>query len=134
MKCRGCMMYTGEYKPRGDTIVDLPGGWTINHYGSSEGYLGWLALQPRIHRMNLAELSPIELQSLGENTHQVETALTSYWQANFPCDPLERMYIVYYFESVFDEPKHEDFHLHIHLIPRPQRLYPLLKEGSVIIA
>ena len=58
---------------------------------------------------------------------KIDTLLTEYWQENFKNDPVERVYVVYVFESVFDEPPSK-FHLHIHLIPRFMSLDPLLRE------
>ena len=63
--------------------------------------------------MSLAKLSQQELRSLGPNLKAVDVALSNY-AINVFRDVLERLYIVYFFESAGVEP----FHLHIHLIPR----------------
>ena len=47
--------------------------------------------------------------------------LRHYWEIRFPSDRLERVCIVYFFESVFDEPP-TDYHLHLHLIPRTRKM------------
>ena len=52
--CKGCELSKGNGDPPGGIIVKLDGGWILNHYGGSEGFLGWLALQPSCHRMELA--------------------------------------------------------------------------------
>jgi len=108
-------------------VIDLPGDWTLNHYGSSEGFLGWLALQPRYHRMEIKDLSPNEAAALGGNIQDIDIALRQYWSIHIPEDPIERVYVVYFFESVFDEPKRELYHLHIHLIPRTKKFADSLR-------
>ncbi len=127
-------MYEGKHPALGSIIVDLDGGWTVNHYGGSEGYLGWLVLQPRAHKKEFTRLSKKELQSLGENIKRTEISLRNYWELKFPDDLIQRVYVVYFFEYDSVSVKPKDYHLHIHLIPRTKRLYPLLKEGSKTVA
>lgn len=119
--CKGCELSKGNGDPPSGIIITLDGGWILNHYGGSEGFLGWLALQPRRHVMQLAKLNDDETTALGHNIKLVDKALTDYWSKRFPSDRLERVYIVYFFESVFDEPPTK-YHLHLHLIPRTKRL------------
>jgi diadenosine tetraphosphate (Ap4A) HIT family hydrolase len=78
-------------------------------------FLGWLALQPRFHRMELTQLIGDEINALGKNIQNIDTALRQYWSIKFPDDPIQRVYVVYFFES-------EGYHLHIHLIPRSEKL------------
>jgi len=59
--------------------------------------------------------------TLGPNIKQVDKALDNYWKEKFPHDPIERVYIVYFFESAFGK-QPEEWHLHIHLIPRTKKL------------
>lgn len=87
-----------------------------------------MVLQPRYHRMRIVDLKSDELSSLGENIQKIDGALRGYWTTHFNNDPLERVYVVYFFESVYDKPEPEKFHLHIHLIPRPKSFDPLLRE------
>jgi diadenosine tetraphosphate (Ap4A) HIT family hydrolase len=101
--------------------VRLPGSWSLNHYGGTEGYLGWLALQPICHRMKLSELTEEELRHLGPNIHAIDKALSDYWQQVFG-DPIERLYVVYFFEGG------GPYHFHIHLIPRFATLEPRLRD------
>ena len=110
--CKGCKISQGHKVVPGG-VVGLPGEWQLNHYRGTEGFLGWLALQPTAHRMSLAELSQQELCSLGPNLQAVDVALSDYASKAFR-DPLKRLYIVYFFESAELHP----YHLHIHLIPR----------------
>ncbi len=123
-KCRGCQ-YSHGGNVDGD-IVTLPGDWCLNHYAGSEGYLGWLALQPKRHCMALGELLPGELTSLGPNLQDVDHVIAQYWAMTFN-DPIERMYVVYFFESAASDP----FHLHIHLIPRFTSLETRLRAWEI---
>ncbi len=109
--CTSCSYSAGDEPPGG--IVQLDGDWTLNHYGGSEGYLGWLALQPRCHKMALSELTPTEAQHLGPNIQNIDRVVSDHFSSTFS-DPVERMYVVYFFESASTHP----YHLHIHLIPR----------------
>ena len=122
--CAGCRRSQGlDAVPGG--IAKLPGDWVVNQYWGSEGFLGWLALQPRFHRMSLSELTEDEARSLGPNVQDLDAALKRYWSHQFPRDPVERVYMVYMFEAEFAEPqpKPEDkFHLHVHVIPRTKEL------------
>ena len=139
-KCEGCNISRKRNKALerlpGNIVIDLPGDWTLNHYGSSEGFLGWLALQLRYHRMELNQLLPNEAAALGRNIQDIDIALRQYWSIHFK-DPIQRVYVVYFFEGAFDEPKRELYHLHIHLIPRTKKFAHTLnkkKRGSEIVA
>ena len=57
--CKGCAR-----SQETDAIVELPGDWIVNHYAGEEGFLGWLALQPRYHRMAISDLTDDELRHL----------------------------------------------------------------------
>jgi len=119
--CKGCELSEGNGDPPGSIIVKLDGGWILNHYGGPEGFLGWLALQPKRHLMELAQLNEEETSHLGRNIQRVDMALRHYWAVHFPNDQLERVYSVYFFESVYDEPPTK-YHLHLHLIPRTRKM------------
>ena len=137
--CKGCKLSRGiwlkpnesdETKPKpppGGMIIELEGDWILNHYGDREAFLGWLALQPKYHKMELCDLKLKELEVLGKHIKKIDQALQAYWKDNFPADPIERVYIVYFFESVFDS-KPTEYHLHIHLIPRTKAMDILLRE------
>ena len=112
--CKGCDISREiEKKPGG--IIALEGDWIVNHYAGSEGFLGWMALQPLFHRMDLADLTQDEARTLGSNIQNIDMGLRQYWTIQFPKDPIERLYVVYFFES-------EGYHLHIHPIPRTKKL------------
>ena len=116
--CAGCHT-SQDLRPIPGGVVGLPGDWIVNQYAGGEGWLGWLALQPRFHRDSIQELTTGELAALGPNIKSLDAALTAYWRLQFPSDPVPRIYVVYFFESAFEEPKpRERFHLHMHVIPR----------------
>jgi diadenosine tetraphosphate (Ap4A) HIT family hydrolase len=130
-ECDGCKISQG--KPiNGVTkqVIRLGDHWILNHYGGSEGFLGWIALQPRCHRCDLAELTKDEAEALGENIKFIDKALRQYWDEHqeFKNDRIKRIYVVYFFESVYDKPDPTKYHLHIHLIPRPSSFDKLLRE------
>jgi hypothetical protein len=50
--CRGCNIAEPQYRPVGD-VIKVGKYWLLNQYWGGEGFLGWLALQPREHRMQL---------------------------------------------------------------------------------
>ena len=127
-KCEGCKISRGHKIPQGG-VVTLPGRWLLNQYEGPEGFLGWLALQPKVHRMSLDKLSELELCSLGPNLQAVDRALSKYAIQEFR-DALERLYIVYFFESAGVEP----FHLHIHLIPRYASIEYRLRAWQIPVA
>lgn len=111
--CYECKVSIGQggVSERGN-IIELPGGWILNHYGLEEGFLGYLALQTRKHRKDFAELLTNEAVALGGNIKDIQMALRDYWSESFPKDPLERIYVVYFSEY--------SSHLHFHIIPRPK--------------
>lgn len=116
--CSGCEISQGV-RPVAGKVAALPGDWTVNQYGGGEGYLGWLALQPRYHRTRLTDLAPGEVTALGSNLQALDRVLTQYWTLQFPDDPIDRVYVAYFYESAFeDPPEPKPYHLHIHVIPR----------------
>ena len=131
--CDGCKLSQGLKEPRGKVLIAMEGGWTLNHYGGSEGFLGWLALQPRYHRMEIADLTRSEAAALGPNIQRIDAALRQYWSISFSDDLIKRLYVLHFHEGPFDE-KPSPYHLHLHLIPRTQKLRALLRTGTDIIA
>lgn len=131
--CMGCRISRGQ-EPRRGGIIELAGNWILSHYEGSEGFLGWMALQPKSHKMGLADLDPEQVRFFGKHVQDVDAALCRYWSTRFRSDPIQRVYIAYFFESVFDEAKSEEYHLHIHLIPRTERVGSLLRECGGIVA
>ena len=112
--CKGCNISRGiEKKPGG--IIDLGGDWILNHFTGDGVFLGWMALQPRFHRMKFTDLTGDETKTLGKNIQNINIALCEYWSIHFPKDPIEKLYVVCFHES-------EEYHIHIHLIPRTKEL------------
>lgn len=114
-------------------FVPLGKYWILNHYQGKEAFLGWLVLQPRRHVMELGDLTEHEAKALGPNIQRIDEALRRYWQSTFGTDdPLERVYVVYFFESAYDWPP-PNYHLHIHLIARPRSFRGLQSCGSPLV-
>jgi diadenosine tetraphosphate (Ap4A) HIT family hydrolase len=142
-KCFGCMISNGQeknVKKRGG-IIKLKGDWILNHYGSSESFLGWLTLQPKNHLTYLSELSKYQASSLVTNIQNIDKALHDYWGKYFGTNELLLIYTVFLFES-FLEKELGTCHLHLHLIPRTRSLDELkifndvtcnTKTGNMII-
>lgn len=124
--CTGCKFSRG-HDERGEKVqvVHLPGGWCVNHYLGGERYLGWLALQPREHRCSIAELTNQERTSLGPNIWALDRAVSKYWPKRFH-ERIARLYFVYFFESA----RTHRFHVHLHLIPRFERMEGRLRAWS----
>jgi hypothetical protein len=128
--CAGCRLSQGQASKTGG-VIELPGDWLVNQYSGREGWLGWLALQPRFHRESLSDLTRDELLSLGPNLKAIDRALTLHWESRFSDDCLRRVYIVYFFESAFETPRPaEHYHLHIHLIARPDSVAPAMRTSE----
>jgi len=73
--------------------------------------------------MAIADLTNEEAESLGRNIKAIDKAMKRFWNERFPHDALKRLYVVYFFEQEFETPPpNEKYHLHIHLIPRPESL------------
>ena len=134
-RCDGCKISQGLKEPKGKVLIQLDGGWTLNHYGGTGGFLGWLALQPSNHRMEFSDLLQREAVALGPNIQRIDLALRQYWGTFFKDDPIRRVYALYFHEGPFDKTP-SPYHLHIHLIPRTQKMDALLRQsdGSQIIA
>ncbi len=117
--CTGCAISREDRKDEhvlkilayGGTLR-LKGNWVLHHYVAREGFLGWLALQPYEHRGHLRELTDDEGREFGGTLKAVEQALHAYWEKEFPGDPLEHVYVVFFSES--------SKHLHLHIVPRPK--------------
>jgi len=125
--CAGCQRAQGLHSIPG-AVIGLPGDWSVSHYAGGEGFLGWLALQPRFHRDRLQDLTKAELLALGPNLRALDFGLTEYWKLQFPDDLFQRVYVVYFFEAAFETPPpKEQFHLHIHVIARSGTIGEQLK-------
>lgn len=120
--CKGCQLSCQRRHPdRKWKAIALGDNWILSHYGGSEAFLGWMALQPRYHREDLAHLQEEEAKELGIYIRRIDKALRAYWSHWFGDDNIERVYVVYFNEGAFN-PDPERWHLHFHLIPRTERL------------
>lgn len=128
--CKACKVSQGTLLRAGGNI-ELEGNWILNHYFGPEGFLGWMELRPKYHRMEFSELNEDEVRALGKNIQRIKLSLRNYWNYTFENDPIERVYIVYFFESVFDK-RRTDCHLHIHLITRTKEIGKLLRHQNII--
>jgi hypothetical protein len=127
--CDGCKFSIRKIKPE-KIRIELDGDWILNHYDGKEGFLGWMALQPRYHRMGLTELGASEAKALVRNVQKVEIGLRHYWSIIFSDDPIEKVYLAYFLEGDSDRPEPSKWHLHIHLIPRTKEMGGLLRTYS----
>ncbi len=90
--CKGCQLSCQLCHPdRGWGAIKLRGNWILSHYGGSEAFLGWMALQPRYHREDLTDLQEEEAKDLGTNIQRIERAIRDYWLRNFRCDEIEHL-------------------------------------------
>jgi len=111
--------------------------WTVNHYGSEQAILGWLALQPVEHKLTLDELSDETLDDLGSALGSVQKAMKRVWRHDFPNDPLERIHTISFMESHFDGDNSRQeaksyFHAHIFLIPRSLSLGKVIRRQLTV--
>ena len=111
--CQGCKLAINPAKS-----VCLPGGWSVNHYGGSEGFFGWLALQTAKHRCTLRDLVRTEVEALGPNLRRLESGIYKYWENRGR--PVSRVYVMYFLEGQLEAG--HDWHFHVHVVPRFERL------------
>ena len=129
--CKGCDISQGKEQPVGRTI-ELDDFWRLNHYQGPEAFLGWLVLQPNRHVMELGELDDSEANAIGRHIKDIDEALRHYWEQTFPEDPIERVYVAYFFESAYDWPPSKH-HLHFHLVARPRCFRALQRNGVSLV-
>jgi len=108
-------------------IVELEGGWVLNHCGGGNTYLGYLILQTKCHRVDFSDLSAKEATSLGMNIQRINWSLRQYWSAIYGNDSIERVYVAYLNETPFikrlsGQKLLEASHVHMHLLTRTKRV------------
>ena len=70
----------------------------------------------------------ITLEQMGRAIKAVAAGMITVWPKEFSGDRLQRVHTVSFMESHFDSrPSNESFHVHIHLIPRSQRIGKLIR-------
>ena len=136
--CTSCKWNRGEWEPwKGPEggiyrLRNYP-EWYVNHYGS--GYVGWLTLQPKECVPQIARIKNSNtLEQMGRAIKAVTAGMITVWPKEFSGDKLQRVHTVSFMESHFDSESHldsrlsnESFHVHIHLIPRSQRIGKLIR-------
>lgn len=125
--CNSCKLSRGQ-DPKNRIIINLQGDWILNHYNGSEGFLGWLALQPRYHYMGIAELGDDETNTIGNNFANIIKCLKNYKEGVFSNHEIERVYVIFFGEGCFDRPKPSCYHMHFHIIPRLKCFDDFLRE------
>jgi len=129
-KCDCCD--AAEKEMKNGRLVELEGGWRLNHFGGKEKYLGWLVLQTKCHRRKWEELEDTELKHLGKNIQLININLRKYWNEKYPEDKLEQIYASYLNESPYKKGLKGDelfkqLHVHIHLLVRTRKIYNSLE-------
>jgi len=108
-------------------VVELEGGWVLNHCGGDSTYLGYLILQTKRHRSEFHELTSEEASCLGRNMQHINLSLRHYWSVKYSDDPVERVYAAYlnetpYFKHLTGEALLEESHIHFHLLTRTRNV------------
>lgn len=110
-------------------VVELEGGWILNHFGiaDKETYLGRLVLQTKRHCPDWGELCLKEATSLGMNIKRINDSLRQYWARIYPKDPIELVHIAYLNETPFikrssGEKLLKELHVHMHLLTRTKQM------------
>jgi diadenosine tetraphosphate (Ap4A) HIT family hydrolase len=118
--CNSCKLAHGLY-PMAGGFISLGNLWMVNHYGGTDRFLGWLVMQPRQHRMALSEFTTEELYEFGIQLKRLESAFYRAWNDFlYQTDPIERVYVVLFFESGLK--KDERWHIHFHVIARTKSI------------
>lgn len=126
--CVCCEIAQGCGKGYQKIVVELEGGWVLNHFGlSKETYLGRLVLQRKRNCPDWGELCLKEATSLGMNIKRINDSLRQYWAKNYPEDPIELIHIAYLNETPFikrssGEKLLKELHVHMHLLPRTKQI------------
>jgi hypothetical protein len=123
---KGCM---GGYRSK-EYIIDLPGGWVLNHYGNPESvYVGYLVLSTKEHETGWNKISSDNLKYLGLNINWIDTNLKDCWMEIFDEDPIDQIYFAYFNDSAFiNQIKSKEYnifnslHVHLHIQPRTKKM------------
>ena len=104
-------------------VIELNGGWILNHCSASNAYLGYLILATKKHVEDLNKLSSNEAKALGINIKSIHDSLTAYWADNFD-DQIERLHVAYLNEGPFIDKNMNESHVHFHILPRTKKMIP----------
>ena len=131
--CECCTIIDGEGSGfrANNYIVELEGGWVLNHCGGENTYLGYLILQTKCHRVDFGDLSPEEAKSLGMNIKRINDSIRKYWESIYPEDQVELVHVAYLNETPYirrhiylsNRPQlSRESHVHIHLLTRTRKM------------
>ena len=128
--CVCCKIVKGGGKGYQKIVVELEGGWVLNHFGltdENETYLGRLVLQTKQHRTDFGDLSLEEATILGMNIKRINHSLRQYWVKIYPEDPIELVHVAYLNEGPYSEKWSGEellrrLHVHMHLLPRTKQM------------
>ncbi len=127
-ECVCCEITQGCGKGYQKIVVELEGGWVLNHFGTSkETYLGRLVIQTKEHRTDFGELSAKEATTLGTNIQRINYSLRQYWVKIYPEDPIELIHIAYlnetpYIRRLSGKELLNKLHVHMHILTRTQKM------------
>jgi len=131
-ECECCKIIGGEGKGYQKVIVNMEGGWILNHFGvNNETYLGRLVLQTKRHCPDWGELCLKEATSLGMNIKRINDSLRQYWSKTYSKDPIELVHVAYlnetpYIKRLSGENLLASLHVHMHLLTRTQKIGRML--------
>ena len=127
-ECICCKIAGGSGEGYQKLVVELEGGWVLNHYFTEGGtFLGRLVIVTKAHRVDWGYLSSEELKTLGINIQRINNSLRQYWAINYPEDQIELVHVAYLNESPYIECKIEEellqsLHVHLHLLTRTKAI------------
>jgi diadenosine tetraphosphate (Ap4A) HIT family hydrolase len=123
--CFSCDVAAGKKNGLQDLkyVVELDGGWILDHNSDEKSYLGYLILATKKHVEDLDKLSLEQASTLGINIKRINYSLKKYWLANFD-DVIERIHIAYLNEGPFIAKDMNGSHVHFHIVPRTKKMIP----------
>ena len=131
-ECDCCKIIGGEGVGFQKIIVNMEGGWVLNHFGVSDNtWLGRLVLSTKCHRIDWGDLCFKEAITLGLNIQRINWSLRQYWSKTFPDDPIELVHFAYLNETPFikcwsGKELLKRLHVHIHLQTRTRKMGEML--------
>ena len=131
-ECICCKIAKGDGCGFQKIIVNMEGGWVLNHFFADEGtYLGRLVLGTKEHQTDFGKLSEKEATTLGTNIQSINHSLRQYWAKIYPKDPIELVHVAYLNETphinrhvylLSKEQLSKESHVHLHLLPRTKEM------------
>ena len=112
-------------------VVEMKGGWMLNHAAGEKTYLGRLVLHTKEHRTDFDKLNELEAQTLGTNIQRIIYYLRQYWTKSYTNDPIEIVHVAYLNETphilrhiflLSEEQSLKKSHVHLHLLQRTKEM------------